>query len=267
MTWHRVALRVLGFTLLSLTGVVYLALLRCLALVVPAGSIRREDHAIRTWARGMCWLLGVRVRVEGTPPGGPFLLICNHLSYLDVVAIMSQVDARLLSKAEVASWPGLGFLARFGGTLFVDRTRRRDLPRVIGEIRAVLDKGRGVVFFPEGTSSPGLEVLPFKPSLFEVASAGGLEISTAALHYRTPGSERPAQWSVSWWGDMEFAPHLLGLLRLSRIDARLRFGARRVAGSDRKQLALDAREEVVALFEPLAEELGQDAPGGVGVGR
>jgi 1-acyl-sn-glycerol-3-phosphate acyltransferase len=261
MTGHRVLLRILGATTVSLGGVAFLALLRLLAPLAPAGAARREDRAIRAWARSMCAIVGLSVQVEGAPPEGEFLLVCNHLSYLDVLAIMSQLDARLLSKAEVASWPGLGPLARFGGTLFVDRTRRRDLPRVIGEIRGVLEQGRGVVFFPEGTSSPGLEVLPFKPSLFEVAAEGRIPVSVAALHYRTPAEERPAQWSVAWWGDMEFLPHLLDLLRLPRIEARLRLGEAPVEGSDRKQLALETREAVLRLFEPLAEELGEDAPG------
>lgn len=260
MTGLRVALRVLGVTAVSAAGVGYLASLRLVALAVPAGAVRREDRAIRAWARAMCGILGLHVEVEGAPPEGGFLLVCNHLSYLDVLAIMSQLDARLLSKAEVADWPALGFMARFGGTLFVDRTRRRDLPRVLGEIRGVLAEGRGVVFFPEGTSSPGLEVLPFKPSLFEVAVEGDLPIAVAALHYATPPGERPAQWSVSWWGDMDFLPHLLGMLRLPRVDARLRFGPRRVHGGDRKQLALDSREAVLTLFEPLARELGEDSP-------
>ena len=203
-------------------------------------------------------VMGIRVRVVGTPPAAPFLMVANHLSYTDVGVFMSQLDARLLSKAEVKSWPVLGFLARFGGTLFIDRTSRRDIPRALNEIQETLSTGRGVVFFPEGTSSPGLDLLPFKASLFEVAVAGKLEIVTAALHYSTPPHERPAQWSVCWWGDMLFAPHLLKLLRLSHIDAVVRFSDSRLTGTDRKQLALDAQADIQRIFEPVCQELGED---------
>lgn len=260
MTAPRVVLKLVGVGLACSVGVVTMACTRLVGRLSPAGLVEREDRIVRRWAGRMCRILGLHVETRGRPPSGDFLLVCNHLSYVDVIVIMSQVDARLLSKAEVKGWPVLGWLARYAGTLFVDRERRRDLPRVISEIRAMLAKGRGVVFFPEGTSSPGLELLPFKPSLFEVAAAGELALGTAALRYATPPGERPAQWSVCWWGDMEFLPHLLAFLRLSRVDATLTYGDEPVRGDDRKQLALDAHAAVQALFEPVAAELGEDAP-------
>jgi len=93
-----------------------------------------------------------------------------------------------------------------------------------------------------------------------VAAAGELPLATAALRYGTPPGERPAQWSVCWWGDMDFLPHLLAFLRLSRVDATLTYGDEPVRGTERKQLALDAQRAVQDLFEPVAAELGEDAP-------
>jgi len=260
MTAHRVVLRLIGVTAACSVGVVSMASTRLYGKLAPQGHVAREDRIVRRWAKRMCRILGLNVETRGTPPSGDFLLVCNHLSYVDVIVIMSQVDARLLSKAEVKGWPVLGWLARYAGTLFVDRERRRDLPRVIADIRAMLALGRGVVFFPEGTSSPGIELLPFKPSLFEVAAAGELPLATAALRYATPPGERPAQWSVSWWGDMEFVPHLLAFLRLPSVDATLTYGEEHVRGSERKALALAAHDAVHAIFEPVADELGEDAP-------
>jgi len=258
MTVHRIAWKLPAIFSVCSFGALALALLRGIGRIRPAGHARREDRLVRLWARTMAAILGMGVRTRGTPPRGAFLLVSNHLSYIDVLAFMSQVDARLLAKSDVKNWPLLGPLASFAGTLFVDRKRRRDLQRVIGEIAATLEGGRGVVFFPEGTSSPGLEVKPFKPSLFEVAAGGGFEVSTAAVRYTCPPGERPAQWSISWWGEMTFLPHFLGVLRLPGVEAELRFNEQKLAGSDRKQLAAKAQAAVEGIFEPVCAELGRD---------
>jgi len=260
MTGLRIAWKLGALCVTFGWGVVALSCAKLIGLVATQGKIRREDRIVRGWAARMTRVLGVHVHVEGEPPQAPFLLVSNHLSYVDVVVFMSQLDARLLSKAEVKSWPVLGWLARFGGTLFIDRANRRDIPRVLSEIESTLEQGRGVVFFPEGTSSPGLEVMPFKASLFEVAVKGQIDIATAAITYTAVPGERPAQWSTCWWGDMEFAPHLIGFLRVSRVDATLRFGEQHLRGEERKELATSAHREVVRLFEPVCSELGPDEP-------
>lgn len=260
MTGLRVAWRIGAVSAVFGLGFVALSFEKLLGLVVREGHLRREDRIVRRWATRMTRVLGIRVRIEGEPPAAPFLLVSNHLSYTDVVVFMSQLDARLLSKAEVKSWPLVGFLARFGGTLFIDRANRRDIPRVLDEIESTLEKGRGVVFFPEGTSSAGIEVMPFKASLFEVAVKGELDIAASAITYSTSPGERPAQWSVCWWGDMEFAPHLMDFLRVSSVDATLRFGEQNLRGTGRKELAATARREVERLFVPVCSEIGEDIP-------
>ncbi len=254
----RVAWKLLAIFLLCVSSALWLMIVRGFGALVSRGKLERENKVIRGWANRMARIIGMRVQTRGPLPQRSFLLVSNHLSYLDVLAYMSQVDARLLSKAEVASWPLLGTLARFGGTLFVDRTRRRDLPRVIGEIKSTLDQGRGVVFFPEGTSSPGLQVLPFKASLFQAAAEGGLDVSTATLRYHCPAPQRPAQWSVAWWGSMDFTPHFLAMLRLSKFDAFIQFSEVQQQSDDRKQLAQNCQRAVEAIFEPVCLELGPD---------
>jgi 1-acyl-sn-glycerol-3-phosphate acyltransferase len=247
--WRLAALSVLtGATVLLMVG------LRALGWIAPKMADRLERRAARRWARTLAWVLGLSVRCDGTPPSGRYLLIANHLSYMDILTLMCVVDARFLSKAEVADWPLIGPVARFAGTLFVDRTRRTDLPRVIDEIDRSLGSGRGVAFFPEGTSTAGFEVLPFRPSLFEVASRGRLEVACAALHYRTAPGDPPAEWSVCWWGDAGFLEHFWPLLRLSRYEAEVRFSDARLWSADRKQLAEEARSEVLRLFRPVCDE-------------
>lgn len=247
----RAGARALALTAVTLGAVALVSMARLARPLLGATRARRAERRVaRSWARATAAILGLRIQVLGTPPEGRYLLVSNHLSYVDIIVLMNAVDACFLSKAEVAHWPLIGPVARFAGTLFVDRTRRTDLPRVLAEIESTLDGGRGVVFFPEGTSSPGCELLPFKPSLFEVAARGDLEVACCALHYATPAEERPAEWSVCWWGDMGFGEHIVPLLGLSAIQAEVRFGARRVRGEDRKALCEEARAEVLRVFRP-----------------
>lgn len=214
-------------------------------------DLSREMRVVQTCAKRVAWIFGMRVTCEGPIPKGRFLLVLNHLSYVDMVLVLSAVNLRFLSKAEVASWPVVGRMTRILGTLYVDRTLRADLPRVIGEIESTLDLGCGVAFFPEGTSSPGARILPFKPSLFEVAASNGLELTCAALSYRTEPPAPPAQFSVCWWGGMTFLGHVVRLLAVRGFEARLAFGEERVSARDRKVLARLAHDEVARLFTPV----------------
>ncbi|MEZ6013600.1 MAG: lysophospholipid acyltransferase family protein [Planctomycetota bacterium] len=249
-------------TLVVVTTPLYLGY----ALTWPLGRLwprlggRLHRLFIGTWARSALRVMGVRVQVEGDLPDGSFFLVGNHLSYLDIPVLLGTVDARFLAKSEVAGWPVLGFLARTTGTLFVDRSRKRDLTRVNDEVRRVLDAGTGVVVFPEATSTKGVEVLPFKPSIFQVPSEMGLPVSCAALSYAHPNSEPPAWRSVCWWGDAPFAPHFYEFLKQPRTDAIVTFGARIPPGLERKELASAAHGALRAVFRPTCPPEHRDTP-------
>jgi 1-acyl-sn-glycerol-3-phosphate acyltransferase len=251
MGWLRLLFRVpvLGIW----TSLIYLSYLLTRPLgLVSRHAARASHHAIvGAWARGVARAMGMRIRVEGERPPAASLLVANHLGYIDVIVILASVDCVMLSKAEVKSWPIMGFLAAATGTLFVDRKLKADLPRVITQVEEHLNGGTGVTFFPEGTSSSGEALLPFKASLFQVAARGGFPVRVAALNYRTPPAAPPAHLSVCWWGDMTFLPHLLGMLRLPPFEATVKFGAVPVAADERKQLARLAQTAVEALFEPV----------------
>ena len=249
----RIAWRLPTLVLLFGGAMGLLALARAFARRDRGKRRRLEDRILRRGSRLVAAVIGMRVHVEGPPPRGKFLLVSNHLSYVDITALMGVLDARFLSKADVASWPGIGWVTRFVGTIYVDRARRTDLPRVIAEIESTLDEGRGVVFFPEGTSSGGAEVLPFKPSLFQVAAAGGFPGACGAIRYRSYPGERPAHLSICWWGGMEFGGHFLRMLGMKGFEAFLSFSETRVRGEDRKRLAGDAHEVVTSVFSPTCD--------------
>lgn len=221
------------------------------AVLASGGPAARKDRhrarILRWWARAAARILGIRLRVEGPRPSGAFLLASNHLSYVDVVVIASQVDCTFVARADLARWPVLGALSRAAGILYVDRKNKRLLPRAIAEIGSALRGGRGVVVFPEGTTTAGEALAPLRAPLLEAATREGRGVHHARVRYRTLPGSPPAASSVCWWGDMTFWKHLASLLGTPGFAARLDFGAAPVLASDRKVVA---RELLVHLQRP-----------------
>lgn len=227
----------------------------CSALLQPLARgtcARLRARIFRAWARGAARIVGLAIDVAGDAPRAPFFLVANHLGYLDVVVLAATVDATFVAKSDVARWPLIGPLCRAVGTVFVDRTRKRDLLRVLPILEERLAAGGAVVVFPEGTTSDGARVLPFRSSLFAAAVRRDLPAHVAVLTYLTPAAApHPAQ-AVCWWGDMPFLPHLVRLLRLPRCTARLTFVRRPIVARDRKTLARAAHAEIVRRFVPVS---------------
>jgi 1-acyl-sn-glycerol-3-phosphate acyltransferase len=218
-----------------------------------AGS-KVSRFAITRWARWSCAILGVRITLEGPIPTPPFFLVANHLSYMDILILHATVRGHFLSKSEIGSWPIAGHLARWAGTLFIDRKNRRDVSRSIPELQEAMCAGEGVILFPEGTSTAGSTVDPFHPSLLQAPLAMEMGTHVASLHYATPNGAEPAHMSVCWWGDMPFGSHFLKLLTLRSIDAHIQFHGDTFHGDDRKSLAQNTRAGVLEMFRPSAPE-------------
>ena len=251
----RLLRRYLRIALLSLvTGVFFGILWTVFALLLPAPRLRgpARNAVFRIWARLCLRIIGGRLHVEGPPPRAPFLLVCNHLGYVDIPVLAACTDAWFVAKMEMRSWPLVGVLCRSVGTIFIDRETSRDVLRVNRLIEDVLRRGYGIVLFPEGTSTQGFEVGRFRTSLLDHAARSGMPVHAAALTYRTPPGERPAHLSVCWWGDTPLFAHAQRLFELRRFDAVVRFSPAAVSGSDRKELAASLHEEVQRIFEPVA---------------
>lgn len=208
------------------------------------------------WCRGIARWSGMRIDWHGAPPSPPFLLVANHLSYMDVIALGAVAPAIFVAKAPIARWPLLGPITRLAGTIFIDRTRPSDLKRALAEIGAVLDAGHGVVLFPEGTSTAGDRVLPFRSPLLAAALERGLPVHAVALSYRTGPGLPPARDAVCWWGDATLAPHLYRLLRMRGFTADVSFAPVPRSDGDRKRLAERLRRDVAAMLglEPAVED-------------
>jgi 1-acyl-sn-glycerol-3-phosphate acyltransferase len=181
-------------------------------------------------------IFGYTADVSGPVPQKG-LLVANHLSYLDILAISTVTPAVFVSKAEVRRWPLFGWFASCAGTVFVERERRTHVGQVNREIAAALAAGALVVLFPEGTSSNGQTVLPFRSSLLEPAAAGNHEISVAWLHYELEPGDGDAANEICYWGDHHFVSHLIRLAGKKSIRATIRFGQFQRTTDDRKELA------------------------------
>ncbi len=178
------------------------------------------------------------------------LLVCNHLSYLDILVIGATTPCVFISKSDVRRWPVFGWFAAWAGTLFVRRERRTDAARMTEEIRTALSQEILVVLFPEGTSTGGTAVLPFKSALLGAVEATDHPIAPAAIAYHLDDGD--AAEEVCYWKDMTLFPHLWNLLGKRSLNAGLEFGlAKAVSREDRKTTALRLHSEVLELKRSL----------------
>jgi 1-acyl-sn-glycerol-3-phosphate acyltransferase len=182
------------------------------------------------------------------------LLVANHLSYLDILLLSSLTPCVFVAKSEVRVWPIFGWFARMAGTIFVNRSSRRDAARANEEIRAALREGALVVLFPEGTSSDGATVLPFKSSLLEAVIGEHVPVSVAALRYELPEGDAGAE--VCYWGEHTLVPHLLNLMTKRAVNAAVIFSPVPNTWRDRKKLAMQLHAEVAQLHAGLCINAG-----------
>lgn len=213
MGWLRVVVRAVPLAVLIFGGLALLLLLRLIER--PLCGLRRPVTPWVTQAvcRAVLVILGIGYAVQGKPLTGPGALVANHASWLDIFALNARKRVYFVAKSEVAGWPGIGWLARATGTVFIRRDRA-DVAAQIGLFRARLLAGHKLVFFPEGTSTDGLRVLPFKPALFaaflEPELKDGLQLQPVSVVYHAPKGADPRFYG--WWGTMDLGPHLLAVL-------------------------------------------------------
>ena len=215
--WVRVLLRVLLLAVVVFGGLVILLVMRLVER--PLWGQRRPltPYITQAVCRTAFVILGIGYRTEGQAMKGPGAVVANHSSWLDIFALNARKRIYFVSKAEVAGWPGIGWLAKATGTVFIRRDPREARLQVQEFIRR-LSYGHKLLFFPEGTSTDGRRVLPFKPTLFAAFYADGLRetlsIQPVTVIYRAAEGADPRQYG--WWGDMDFGPHLLSTLAAAR---------------------------------------------------
>lgn len=201
-------------------------------------------------------ILRVHVTVEGAPDRDrPLLLVSNHVSWLDIPVIGALMPLSFVAKREVSTWPIFGLLAKLKRCVFIDRDRRHLTGAANSAIAERLIAGDAIVLFPEGTTSDGLRVLPFRSALLGAAKAAfgrsetPVRVQPFGIAYRRRDGlpiGRVAMSEIAWTGDEDLLPHLIGILNGGPIDVALRFGPARpfTAETDRKALAGDLEREV-----------------------
>ena len=215
--WLRVVLRGIPLGALVFGGLGLLLLVRLIE--APLCGVRRPVTPFITQfvCRTAFVLLGITYTSEGMPLQGPGAVVANHASWLDIFALNARKRIYFVAKSEVAGWPGIGWLARATGTVFIKRDRA-DVAAQIGIFKDRLAAGHRLLFFPEGTSTDGLQVLPFKPTLFgaffDSQIKDMLQMQAVTVNYTAPVGADARFYG--WWGDMDFAPHLLSTLAAKR---------------------------------------------------
>lgn len=212
------------------------------------GKVSTPERAewLHRWCAKALHRLGIELQREGEFPSRG-LLVANHLGYLDILVLSAMHPCVFVSKKEVRSWPLFGLMAKLSGTVFVDRARSSAAHSANTEMANALSQGAVVVLFPEGTSSDGSTVLPFRPALFDAATKAGANVVSAHIRYDV--ADGSAANDVCYWGEMSFFPHLLRLLSRHEIRARVRFAKETRKFDDRKLAARVTREVVASLAQ------------------
>ena len=247
MGWLRVIRRGAPALLVLAIGV---PLLMALRLIERPFTGRRRPITgpfVQGVCRAVLFCIGLGWRRHGTPMRGPGAVVANHSSWLDILTMNAAMPVFFVSKAEVAGWPGINILTGVTDTHFVARDPR--LARAQAEEFATRTRaGHRLLFFPEGTSTDGRRVLPFKPTLFQGFLApelpAGLAIQPMTAIYHAPPGADPRFYG--WWGEMDLGPHLLAVLaapRQGRVDNVLHPPIP-VAGLDRKSLSRAAETAI-----------------------
>jgi len=198
--------------------------------------------AARVWSRAGLWLVGLRLVVRGKPIEGG-ALVANHCSWVDILTLRSVKLMYFVAKSEVRSWPAIGFITAVTGTIFIER-KRNHAKQQEKILRERIAANQLLLFFPEGTSTDGLRVLPFKSSLFSAFfydhHAADLWIQPVTVRYTpAPGSALPPSF-YGWWGGMELGGHIWAVMSRSfggRAEVIFHEPVKPQAFRDRKELA------------------------------
>ncbi len=240
-----------------MVAIAVLAPAQMLVLALTRGPLSMRLPAV--FHRLVCAALGLRVDVRGAPvPAAHAIFLCNHISHLDIPVIGSVLRACFVAKDEIGDWPVFGTLARLQHTVFISRNARRT-DQAAAALSTALDGGHRLVLFPEGTTSDGRAVLPFKSSLFAALVDDSfqhvalqpmtLELVAVDGQAIAEGGDRDL---YAYHGAMQMLPHLLAFMRTSGAQLRLTFHAPLppAAGMSRKALAALAQARVAQADAP-----------------
>ncbi|HEY3486979.1 MAG TPA: 1-acyl-sn-glycerol-3-phosphate acyltransferase [Gammaproteobacteria bacterium] len=219
----------------------------------PERRNARDWRAIHDWMSRLCRILGIRVSVDGAAAQGPLLFVSNHISWYDIPVLQSIIPTGFVGKAEIRGWPVVGWMARRGNTLFIQRGKRDSFLTVLADMKQRIKAGQNLLVFPEGTTSNGDAVMTFKTRFYDPAIENGVPIQPIALHYSSP---RKSCAELAFVNNENFLTHMVRLLGEPYIDARVRLCAPvNTAHKDRHELGDITQGEVSVALADLKRQI------------
>lgn len=218
------------------------------ALVFPFLGPERRLARVGWWSARMLRILGIALEASGTPRNAATLVVANHVSWLDILAINAVRPCRFVSKSDVRRWPLIGWLVACGGTLFIERERKRDALRVVHQVAEALRKGQTIAVFPEGTTSEGHGLLPFHANLLQAAVSTGVPVQPVALRFAD--AREAVSQAAAYVGDTHLLRSLWLIVTARRMRVRVTWLVPvEAGGEDRRILADDLRGRILAALD------------------
>jgi len=214
----------------------------------PRLSPDQQRARVQAWQLELLARAGVTLKVHGAPPvQGPVLLVANHISWLDIPVMHAARHCRFISKSDVKGWPVLGRLATAAGTLYIERSSRRDARRMVQTMQQALHAGDVLAVFPEGTTGDGVTLLPFHANLLQAAVEADAPVQPVGLRFADPATGAISQ-AASYVGDESLVGSLWRTLCADGLVAVVHYGApQHAAGRDRRAWSDDLRHAVDVL--------------------
>ena len=219
-----------------------------LFVIFPWANPQAKQLHIQKWSKRLLNIFGIELLATNPQilPSTSFLLCSNHISWMDIHAINALAPIRFVAKSEVEGWPVFGWMAKQLGTVFIKRDSSRHAHLVVGELANTL-KSESVCIFPEGTSTDGESVRPFKPNLFESAVVANVPVYSLAIRYLSKSTGKRSS-VPAFIGDMGLLESMAQILKNRNLIVELTFfpppGSAPEMPSDRKWLALHSHEQI-----------------------
>ena len=210
----------------------------------------QREARVQVWASQLLRIWDIELEVRGQPVlQGPALLVCNHISWLDILVIHATRHCRFVSKSELREWPLIGTLATGAGTLYIERENRKDAVRMVKEMARALKEGDVLAVFPEGTTGDGVDMLPFHANLIQSAIDADAPIQPLALQF-IDAQTNEISMAARFVGDDTLVGSIWSTLNATSLKAVVQFGEMEMAsGKDRRTWAHTLRSKVLVLKE------------------
>ncbi|MCO5356028.1 lysophospholipid acyltransferase family protein [Acidovorax kalamii] len=215
------------------------------ALRFPALSPDQQHARVQAWSLELLAHAGIRLRILGQPPvAGPVMLVANHISWLDIPVMHAARHCRFVSKSDVQGWPLIGTLATAAGTLYIERSSRRDALRMVRSMQEALERGEVLAVFPEGTTGDGREMLPFHANLLQAAVAAQAPVQPVGLRFADQATGATS-FAPSYIGDETLVGSIWRTLSAPPIEAVVHYGPPELPGDrDRRVFTQDLQQAV-----------------------